>query len=200
MSTPRRTLLALAGLMAAALLPQAAPAQSQAVATFAAGCFWCVEADFDKVDGVLETTSGYAGGKLANPTYQQVSAGRTGHTEVVRIAYDPARVTYQQLLDVFWRNVDPLVKNRQFCDTGDMYRSAIFYHDEEQRRLAEASKKAVQAKFSPRQVYTEIVPAGAFYPAEDYHQDYYKKNPVRYGFYRLNCGRDARLEQLWGKE
>jgi peptide-methionine (S)-S-oxide reductase len=200
MSTPRRTLLALAGLMAAALLPQAAPAQSQAVATFAAGCFWCVEADFDKVDGVLETTSGYAGGKLANPTYQQVSAGRTGHTEVVRIAYDPARVTYQQLLDVFWRNVDPLVKNRQFCDTGDMYRSAIFYHDEEQRRLAEASKKAVQAKFSPRQVYTEIVQAGAFYPAEDYHQDYYKKNPVRYGFYRLNCGRDARLEQLWGKE
>jgi peptide-methionine (S)-S-oxide reductase len=184
----------------AALASMAAPAlsQGQATATFAAGCFWCVEADFDKVDGVLETISGYAGGKVDKPTYQQVSAGGTGHTEVVRVVYDPAKVTYAKLLDVFWKNVDPLAKDKQFCDTGDQYRSAIFYHDDEQRKLAEGSKKSVQAKFK-EPVQTQIAAAGAFYPAEDYHQDYYKKNPVRYKFYRYNCGRDARLEQLWGK-
>lgn len=196
MTMQRTVLLGLAGL--AALVSVVGPAAAQGQATFAAGCFWCVEADFDKVDGVVSTTSGYAGGKVGNPTYQQVSAGGTGHTEVVRIVYDPAKVSYQQLLDVFWKNVDPLAADKQFCDTGDQYRSAIFYHDEEQRKLAEAAKKSVQGKFK-EPVQTQIAAAGAFYPAEDYHQDYYKKNPVRYKFYRYNCGRDARLEQLWGK-
>jgi peptide-methionine (S)-S-oxide reductase len=169
------------------------------MATFAGGCFWCVEADFDKVPGVVSTTSGYTGGKVDNPNYNQVSAGSTGHTEAVAIAFDPSKVGYQKLLDVFWRNHDPLAKDRQFCDRGDQYRPAIFYHDEEQRKLAEASKKAVQEKFAPRVVQTEIVKAGAFFKAEDYHQDYYEKNPVRYKVYRYNCGRDQRLEELWGK-
>ena len=177
--------------------PSAAP--GQAVATFAGGCFWCVEADFDKVEGVISTTSGYIGGKVANPTYGQVSSGGTGHTEAVEIAYDPAKVSYQKLLGVFWRNHDPLAKDRQFCDHGDQYRPGIFYHNEEQRRLAEESKKAVQARFAPRAVQTEITKAATFYKAEDYHQDYYQKNPVRYKFYRFNCGRDQRLEELWGK-
>ena len=176
-----------------------ASAGRPALATFAGGCFWCVEADFDKVPGVLSTTSGYTGGKVTNPTYNQVSAGGTGHAEAVEIAFDPSKVSYQKLLDVFWRNHDPLAKDRQFCDRGDQYRPAIFYHDEEQRRLAEASKKAVQEKFAPRVVQTEIVKAGPFTKAEDYHQDYYEKNPVRYKFYRYNCGRDQRLEELWGK-
>jgi peptide-methionine (S)-S-oxide reductase len=170
-----------------------------AVATFAGGCFWCVEADFDKVDGVISTTSGYIGGKTANPTYQQVVSGSTGHAEAVEIAYDPSKVTFAKLLDVFWRNIDPLAKDRQFCDSGTQYRSAIYFHGEEQHKLSEESKKKVAARFTPRQVYTEIVPAGTFYKAEEYHQDYYKKNPVRYKFYRLNCGRDHRLEELWGK-
>ena len=178
--------------------PASAPPQ-RAVATFAGGCFWCVEADFDKVAGVLSTISGYTGGKVANPTYYQVSAGSTGHTEAVEIGYDPSKVSYQKLLDVFWRNHDPLAKDRQFCDSGSQYRAAIFYHDEEQRRLAEETKKAVQAKFAPRVVFTEIVKAAPFYAAEGYHQDYYEKNPVRYKFYRFNCGRDQRLEELWGK-
>jgi peptide-methionine (S)-S-oxide reductase len=179
--------------------PDAPAGQSRALATFAGGCFWCVEADFDKVPGVLGTTSGYTGGKLDNPNYNQVSAGGTGHTEAVEIAFDPSKVSYQKLLDVFWRNHDPLAKDRQFCDRGDQYRPAIFFHDDEQRKLAEASKKAVQEKFGPRVVQTEITKAGAFYKAEDYHQDYYEKNPVRYKFYRFNCGRDQRLEELWGK-
>jgi peptide-methionine (S)-S-oxide reductase len=174
------------------------PPGERAKATFAGGCFWCVEADFDKVDGVISTTSGYTGGKLANPTYSQVSAGGTGHTEAVEIVYNPAKVSFQKLLDVFWRNHDPLTKNRQFCDGGEQYRAGIFYHDAEQRRLAEASKQAAQARFT-QPIQTEITVAGAFYPAEDYHQDFYVKNPVRYKFYRLNCGRDKRLEQLWGK-
>jgi peptide-methionine (S)-S-oxide reductase len=174
-------------------------AQERAVTTFAGGCFWCVEADFDKVPGVLGTTSGYTGGTVKDPTYQQVGAGKTGHTEAVEIVYDPSKVTFQKLLDVFWRNHDPLAKNRQFCDSGEQYRAGIFYHDEEQRKLAEDSKKAVQAKFAPRAVHTEIAKATAFYKAEDYHQNYYEKNPVRYKFYRYNCGRDQRLEQLWGK-
>jgi peptide-methionine (S)-S-oxide reductase len=185
-------LLAVIGAAAAQTPPQ------RAVATLAAGCFWCVEADFDKVEGVLSTTSGYAGGKVPNPTYNQVSAGGTGHTEVVQIVYDPSKVSYEKLLDVFWRNVDPLAKDRQFCDVGNQYRSAIFFHDEEQRRLAEESKKKIAARLEAS-VLTEIVPAGAFYKAEEYHQDYYKKNPARYSFYRWNCGRDQRLQQLWGK-
>ena len=184
--------------IAAAQAPQAHPGKT-ALATFAGGCFWCVEADFDKVDGVISTTSGYTGGKLADPTYQQVSAGGTGHTEAVEIVYDPAKVSYDKLLDHFWRNHDPLAKNRQFCDGGEQYRAGIFYHDEEQRRRAEQSRQKVAARFAPRQVYTEITAASRFYAAEDYHQDYYRKNPVRYKFYRYNCGRDQRLEELWGK-
>lgn len=175
-----------------------AAAQSPATATFAGGCFWCVEADFDKVEGVISTTSGYIGGLVVNPSYEQVVGGRTGHTEAVEIVYDPAKVTFEQLLDVFWRNHDPLAKDRQFCDRGNQYRPGVFYHNEEQRSLAEATKLKHQARFK-QTIQTEITAATTFYKAEDYHQDYYKKNPVRYQFYRLNCGRDARLEQLWGK-
>ena len=170
-----------------------------AIATFAGGCFWCVEADFDKVEGVISTTSGYTGGHVANPTYEAVGRGGTGHTEAVEIVYDPAKVSYEKLLDVFWRNHDPLAKNRQFCDRGDQYRPAIFYHNEEQRRLAEQTKAMHQARFK-QPIQTEITAAGPFYKAEEYHQDYYHKNPVRYQFYRFNCGRDARLEELWGKK
>jgi peptide-methionine (S)-S-oxide reductase len=184
---------------AALAQPGTPPTPQRAVATFAGGCFWCVEADFDKVPGVISTTSGYIGGKEQNPTYQQVSSGGTSHTEAVEIVYDPSKVSYEKLLDTFWRNHDPLAKNRQFCDSGPQYRPGIFYHDEEQRKLAEESKKAVQAKFAPRIVHTEVTRAGAFYKAEDYHQDYYEKNPLRYKFYRYNCGRDQRLEELWGK-
>jgi peptide-methionine (S)-S-oxide reductase len=170
-----------------------------ATATFAGGCFWCVEADFDKVAGVISTTSGYTGGRTANPSYEEVSRGGTGHAEAVEIVYDPAKVGYEKLLDVFWHNIDPLAKNRQFCDHGDQYRTAIFYHDDKQRSLAEASKAAVQARFK-QPIATEIAAAGPFYKAEEYHQDYYVKNPIRYKFYRFNCGRDARLEELWGKK
>jgi peptide-methionine (S)-S-oxide reductase len=187
---------------AAATAQTAAPsagAGKTTKATFAGGCFWCVEADFDKIDGVISTTSGYTGGNEVNPTYGQVSAGATGHTEAVEIVYNPAKVTYAKLLDVFWRNHDPLTKNRQFCDGGAQYRAGIFYHDGEQKRLAEETKQKVAAKFAPRQVHTEITAAGAFYRAEDYHQDYYQKNPIRYKFYRYNCGRDQRLEELWGR-
>ncbi|GIK79226.1 MAG: peptide-methionine (S)-S-oxide reductase MsrA [Pseudorhodoplanes sp.] len=169
-----------------------------AVAIFAAGCFWCVEADFDKVEGVLSTTSGYTGGREMDPTYAQVSSGATGHTEAVEIVYDPAKVSYRQLLDHFWRNVDPFAKNRQFCDSGPQYRSAIFYRTDEERALAEASKKAVADKFG-RAVETEVAPAAAFYRAEDYHQDFHLKNSAKYKFYRWNCGRDRRLQELWGK-
>jgi peptide-methionine (S)-S-oxide reductase len=177
----------------------AQPSEQRAVATFAGGCFWCVEADFDKVDGVVSTTSGYTGGKEPDPTYAQVSSGRTSHTEAVEIVYDPAKVTYATLLDVFWRNHDPLAKNRQFCDSGPQYRAGIFFHNDEQRKLAEETKKQAQAKFAPRVVHTEVTAASQFYKAEDYHQDYHAKNPVRYKFYRYNCGRDQRLEDLWGK-
>jgi peptide-methionine (S)-S-oxide reductase len=169
-------------------------------ATFAGGCFWCMEPPFDRLNGVVSTTSGYTGGQKVDPTYEEVSSGSTGHAESVEILYDPARVSYEQLLDVFWHNIDPTVRDRQFCDIGHQYRTAIFYHDEEQKRLAEQSKQALQ-KSRPfkEDIVTEIVPAGRFYPAEDYHQDYYKKNPIRYKFYRYNCGRDRRLEQLWGQ-
>jgi peptide-methionine (S)-S-oxide reductase len=179
--------------------PGGPPAAQKATAIFAGGCFWCTEADFDKVPGVLSTTSGYIGGKTANPSYEQVSSGSTGHTEGVQVVYDPTKVSYEQLLDVFWRSIDPLVKDQQFCDRGDMYRTAIFYSNDQERQLAETSKKAVEAKFKPRVVFTQIAPAGPFYKAEEYHQDYYVKNPVRYKFYRYNCGRDQRLEELWGK-
>ena len=185
------------------LLPSLAGAAAQtsaptATATFAGGCFWCTEADFDKVKGVISTTSGYIGGMVVNPTYEQVVTGRTGHTEAVEVVYDPAVVSYERLLDVFWKNHDPLAKDRQFCDRGTQYRPGIFYHSEEQRALAEATKKTHQARFK-QPIQTEITAATTFYNAEDYHQDYYKKNPTRYQFYRFNCGRDARLEELWGK-
>lgn len=169
-----------------------------AVATFAGGCFWCTEADFDKVDGVVSTTSGYIGGHKKNPSYQEVSAGGTGHTEAVEIRYDPDKVSYQELLDVFWVNHDPTTNDRQFCDKGRQYRPGIFYHDAEQKRLAEASKRQVENE-QPFPVVTEITEATTFYAAEDYHQDYYRKNPIRYKFYRYSCGRDARLEELWGE-
>jgi peptide-methionine (S)-S-oxide reductase len=175
-----------------------APPTTTAIATFAGGCFWCVEADFDKVEGVVSTTSGYIGGMAVNPSYEQVVTGRTGHAEAVEIAYAPAAVSYERLLDVFWKNHDPLVKDRQFCDRGNQYRPAIFYHNNEQRALAEATKQKHQARFK-QPIQTEITAATTFYKAEEYHQDYYKKNPVRYKFYRFNCGRDARLEELWGK-
>lgn len=178
---------------------QTAPAPNKAVAIFAAGCFWCVESDFDKVDGVLSTVSGYTGGKELNPTYNQVAAGATSHTEAVEITYDPSKVSYQKLLDHFWRNVDPFAKDRQFCDSGKQYRSGIFYRNEDEKRLAEESKRAVEAKFK-KTVVTEITPASAFTNAEDYHQDFYLKNPTKYKFYRWNCGRDQRLEELWGKK
>ena len=184
---------------AALAQPDAPAAPKQEVATFAGGCFWCTEADFDKVPGVISTTSGFTGGTVANPSYQQVVSGTTGHTEAVEIVFDPAKVTYRQLLEVFWRNHDPLAKDRQFCDRGTMYRPGIFFHNEQQRALAEASKKQVQSRFAPRVVQTEITMAGAFYKAEDYHQNFHEKNPVRYKLYRFNCGREQRLEELWGK-
>jgi peptide-methionine (S)-S-oxide reductase len=188
--------LALAAVCAAAAQTAGQPA-NQAVATFAGGCFWCTEADFDKVPGVLSTTSGYIGGHAADPTYAQVSGGGTGHAEAVEIIYDPKKVTYDQLLSYYWRHVDPTVENRQFCDVGDQYRTAIFVHDGEQRKLAEASKKKIEAELK-QPIHIQIVPAGTFYKAEEYHQNFYQKNPVKYKFYRWNCGRDQRLEQLWG--
>lgn len=166
-----------------------------AVATFAGGCFWCLEPPYDKIDGVVETIVGYTGGETENPSYEQVSAGGTGHAEAIQIVYDPEKVSYQTLLEAFWKNIDPTVKDKQFCDVGSQYRSAIFYHDEEQKKLAQASKEELKDKFPT--VYTEIVPASTFYSAEEYHQDYYKKNPIRYKFYRYSCGRDKRLRELW---
>jgi len=168
-------------------------------ATFAGGCFWCMEPPFDKLAGVVSTTSGYTGGTKVDPTYEEVSSGRTGHAEAVEVLYDPKKVSYEKLLDTFWHNIDPTVRDRQFCDVGMQYRTAIFVHSEEQRRIAERSRAELQ-KIKPfrQDIVTPIVPAGAFYPAEAYHQDFYKKNPIRYKFYRDGCGRDARLKELWG--
>jgi peptide-methionine (S)-S-oxide reductase len=172
-----------------------------AKATFAGGCFWCMEHPFDSLEGVVSVMSGYTGGTKKNPTYQEVSAGGTGHTESVQIVYDPAKIGYRKLLEVFWHNIDPTTPNRQFCDAGNQYRSAVFYHDEEQKRLVEESKRELERTKPFRgSIVTEIAPASVFYPAEEYHQQYYKKNPVRYKFYRYNCGRDQRLKELWGKD
>lgn len=170
-----------------------------AVATFAGGCFWCMEPPFDELEGVRSTISGYAGGWVEQPTYEQVSAGTTGHTEVVQVLYDPSTVSYEQLLAVFWRNIDPLTPDAQFCDRGSQYRSEIFVHDAAQRDAALASKQAIEdsGRFDAP-VVTAVTDFSNFYPAEDYHQDYYLKNPRRYKFYRYNCGRDRRLDQLWG--
>ncbi len=210
----RTTLLALgallifgAGVLAAgragaqALAPKgvAPPAAGQSVAIFAGGCFWCVESDFDPVPGVISTTSGYTGGKTANPTYEEVSSHTTGHAEVVKIVFDPAKVSYRQLVDRFWHTIDPTTVDRQFCDHGSPYRTAIFALNAEQLAQAQASKAALdKTKPFKEPVVTQIVLASDFYPAEDYHQDYYKKNPVRYTWYRTGCGRDARLSSLWG--
>ena len=177
-----------------------APANT-AKAIFAGGCFWCTEADFDKVPGVLSTTSGYIGGKVPNPTYQQVTTKTTGHAEAVEIVFDPAKVSYEQLLEHYWRTIDPTTKDRQFCDSGSPYRSAIFALDAAQLKAAQASLAALEKnKPFPEPIVTQIALAGPFYAAEDYHQDYYKKNPLRYQYYRSSCGRDARLKQLWGKQ
>jgi len=168
-------------------------------ATFAGGCFWCMEAPFDKLPGVVSVTSGYTGGNMKNPTYKQVSAGGTGHAEAVQIVYDPTRIGYTKLLDVFWHNTDPTVADRQFCDVGSQYRPGIFYHSEEQRLLALKSKGSLEkSKPFKELIVTEVTKAGEFYPAEEYHQQYYKKNPIRYRYYRNGCGRDQRLKELWG--
>ncbi len=182
----------------------AAPAKATAAtktarAIFAGGCFWCMEGPFDKLDGVISTTSGYIGGHKKDPTYKEVSAGITGHTEAVEVVYEPAKVSYEKLLDVFWHNIDPTVKDRQFCDSGSQYRSGIFVADDAQKKAADASKAALdKSKPFKAAIVTEITAASTFYAAEDYHQDYYLKNPVRYRFYRQGCGRDARLKELWG--
>ncbi len=196
----------LALLLAAPLVAQtpapkaeAAAGKRAARATFAGGCFWCMEPPFEKLDGVLSVTAGYTGGTVEKPTYEQVSAGGTGHAESVQILYDPSTISYERLLDVFWHNIDPTDRTGQFCDHGSQYRPAIFVHDEEQRRLAEASKRALEkSKPFPGPVVVEIVAATTFWPAEEYHQHYHSKNPIRYAYYRRGCGRDARLKELWG--
>lgn len=178
----------------------AAPATDgkSAVATFAGGCFWCMEPPFDKLDGVTATISGYTGGTKVDPSYEEVSSGTTGHTEAIQIHYDPKKVSYEKLVEVFWKNIDPTQADGQFCDHGEQYRSGIFYHNEEQKKVADATKKKVAEKLE-KALHTEVTEFKKFYPAEDYHQDYYIKNPIRYKFYRYSCGRDAQLERLWGK-
>ena len=216
-STWRRRLLASSILVLGGLLAACEPMAAQApqpqaktatpmvdnpgVAIFAGGCFWCTESDFDKVPGVIDTTSGYIGGHVDNPTYEQVSAGTSGHIEAVRVRFDPSKTSYAQLLEAFWPTIDPITANAQFCDRGPQYRSAIFYSNAEEQQLAEASKATLeQSGRLPAPVVTEILAASTFYPAEDYHQDYYQRNPLRYNYYRNGCGRDQRLEKLWGKK
>jgi len=208
---PRKPLNILAG-VALALLTTVAGAAGQkenqvmadrvqlATATFAGGCFWCMEPPFDNLEGVVATISGYTGGHKANPTYEEVTGGTTGHVEALQVLYDPAKIGYEQLLEVFWRNINPTDADGQFVDRGPQYRSAIFYHDSDQQRLAEASRARLAAAGRYRgAIVTPIVPAGPFYPAEEYHQDYYEKNPLRYKYYRYNSGRDRFLEEIWGK-
>jgi peptide-methionine (S)-S-oxide reductase len=181
--------------------PPGKPASGLETAIFAGGCFWCTESDFDKVPGVVSTTSGYTGGRVKNPSYEEVSAGGTGHAEAVLVTYDPKKISYAKLLKAYWLSIDPLTANRQFCDGGNQYRSAIFYLNETQKKQALAYKKSLEdSQFFKQPIVTEINAASEFYPAEDYHQDYHNKNPVRYRYYRSSCGRDARLEQVWGKK
>jgi peptide-methionine (S)-S-oxide reductase len=201
-----------AGLLIAGALASAAPAAAAptadakaqagggklATAAFAGGCFWCMEHPFDQLNGVVKVTVGYTGGSKDHPTYEEVSSGGTGHAESVQVVYDPAKITYQKLLDVFWHNVDPVAVDRQFCDAGTQYRSAIFYQDDAQRQLAEASKQELQKRFK-QPIATQVVAASTFWPAEEYHQHFYKKSAVRYQFYRFGCGRDQRLAEVWGK-
>lgn len=188
------------GTLSVQTISQAAANATQGKAYFAGGCFWCMEEVFENVEGVLSVTSGYIGGTVARPSYEEVSAGRTGHAESVEVVYDPAKVSYQKLLDAFWLNVDPITPNAQFCDHGSQYRSAIFFQTDEEKRTSETSKQAIEqsSRFND-QIVTQIVMASQFYPAEEYHQDFYKKNPIRYKFYKYNCGRAQRLETLWGK-
>ena len=169
-----------------------------AYALFAGGCFWCIEADFEKLAGVVAVESGYTAGKTLNPTYEQVSAGHTGNTEAVRVLYDPSQLSYAQLVDYFWRHIDPTVKDQQFCDVGSHYRSGIYWQNEMDRTIAEASRDTLISSGRFTTIHTELAPSSAFYLAEDYHQDYYKKNELRYSYYRLSCGRDARVKKLWG--
>ena len=202
--TISRFMAALAGLLlgialAATAAEPVAQGKTTATAVFAGGCFWCMEPPYDALPGVVATTSGFTGGQKANPSYKEVSGGNTGHVEAVQIVYDPAKVSYEKLLEVFWRNVDPLDGGGQFCDRGHEYTTAIFYQSEEQKKLAEQSKGSIEKQLG-RPVATVIRPAAPFYAAEDYHQDYYLKNPVRYKYYRYSCGRDQRLEKLWGKK
>jgi peptide-methionine (S)-S-oxide reductase len=179
---------------------RAASGITQGKAYFAGGCFWCMEEAFEKVERVLAVTSGYMGGTVVNPSYEAVSAGRTGHAESVEVVYDPAKISYQKLLDTFWLNVDPITPNAQFCDHGNQYRSAIFFQTDEEKRASDASKQAIeQSKRFTEPIVTQIVMATQFYPAEEYHQDFYKKNPIRYKYYKYSCGRAQRLETLWGK-
>ncbi len=168
-----------------------------ATAIFAGGCFWCIEKDFEKLPGVIEVESGYTAGKTPNPSYEQVSSGSTGHAEAVRVIYDPKTVSYPQLVDYFWRHIDPTVKDRQFCDAGTQYRSGIYWANEAERKVAEASREALIKGGKFKTIHTELAPASTFWLAETYHQDYYKKNPVRYNYYRKSCGRDARVEEVW---
>lgn len=198
--------LILISLVAAGCAQAAVPASrasakaagNRAVATFAGGCFWCMQPPFDRLPGVISSTAGYTGGSKNNPTYEEVSEGGTGHAEAVQIVYDPTKVSYAKLLDVFWHNVDPTVSDQQFCDHGNQYRTAIFYHDTAQKAEVEKSILAIEKGKKIGRIFTQVVPASTFYPAEGYHQKYYLKNPVRYKFYRLNCGRDRRLKELWG--
>ncbi len=200
----RLTFLAIGLLTCATFVPWPSTglvhASTQAKAYFAGGCFWCMEEAFEKVNGVIAVVSGYMGGTVDNPTYEQVSDGRTGHAESIEVTYDPTKVTYQKLLDAFWRNVDPITPNAQFCDHGTQYRAVVFYSTDEEKRLSEESKsKLEQSKRFPAPIVTQLVQASTFYSAEDYHQDYYKKNPLRYKYYKFSCGRAQRLEALWGK-
>ncbi len=202
-----RTALASTSLILAVSAAAQAPATSGArsaahaeLATFSGGCFWCMQPAFDRLPGVIRTTVGYTGGTVKDPTYEEVSSGTTGHAESIEIEYDPGRISYDQLLYVFWHNVDPTDAGGQFCDRGSQYTSAIYYHDEAQRAAAERSRSALEkSKPFPGAIVTRIVPASTFYPAEDYHQEYYRKNPIRYTYYRWGCGRDQRLKELWGK-
>lgn len=185
-----------AGVLAADA-PAAKP-ESTATAIFAGGCFWCIEADFEKLPGVIGAQSGYTAGNKPNPTYEQVSSGSTGHTEAVRVTYDPTKVSYTQLVDYFWRHIDPTVKDQQFCDKGNQYRSGIYWQNGSERKIAESSREALLSSGKFKEIHTEIIAATDFYPAEEYHQDYYKKNPIRYAYYRKSCGRDARVNEIWG--
>jgi peptide-methionine (S)-S-oxide reductase len=195
MKKPRLTGLVLATLFATATVSATA---ATATAIFAGGCFWCTESDFEKLPGVLGAESGYTDGKVVNPTYEQVSAGATGHTEAVRVTYDSDKLSYAQLVDYFWKTIDPTVKDRQFCDIGNQYRTGIYWSNDNERKVAETSRDALLKGGLVKEIHTQIAAASTFFPAEEYHQDYYKKNSIRYNYYRLSCGRDSRLKSIWG--